>query len=171
METATRAWTRYSTEQQAAALAVLAENGDNAAAASRETGIPETTIKEWRAARTSLPPANLVAEMKAQRADQWDKLQDAGIARALEKLPEANARDAAIIAGIAVDKAALLRGESGPAADPETLARLELFRARYAQAQQLHVHIHPPAQTDGPVPIVLQPHETQGKPGDSEGAG
>lgn len=103
---------RYTDADVAEALAILAEHGGNAAAASRTTGIPEATIKDWRNGVVSAPPPEAVAAKRAERAARWDALQEAGVAQALTQLPNASARDAAVVAGIAVDKAALLRGES-----------------------------------------------------------
>ncbi len=154
---------RYSTDEQAAALVALAENGGNVEGTAAATGIPASTIRHWRDADVKPPPASLVAQEKLRRAANWDRVQDMAVEQVLTRLPEASARDAAVVAGIAVDKAVLLRGDGATAADPEAAARIEMFRARYAASQALHVHVHlaPGQVPNGPAPIVLEPLENK----------
>lgn len=146
---------RYGNHEQAAALAVLAECGGNAAEASRATGIPEQTLRDW--GHGSIRPAdpNLVAEMRAKRAEKWDALQDAGVAKSLEKLEDSNAYHCALIAAIATDKAALLRGEatsiSASVEVSVTLTPADLDAARQLLAQ-LPSAPSPPALLLTPAP-------------------
>jgi transposase-like protein len=136
---------RYTDEEAAQTLVLLAENGGNVAKTARDTGIPEQTIRHWRDGTIYVPPPEVVEQMKLARAAGWDVVQADAVAQTLEKLPEASAYQAALIGAIAVDKAALLRGEATvihSTADDERQARLrELYAARRK-------------------PIVVQPIET-----------
>ena len=97
--------------------------GRSLRAASRDTGIPLATIQAWAAEWRDPPPAPLAppevyeAVYETIRTDKkaeviqaaWD-LASAAFQRAKAALPDASARDAATVAGIAVDKAQLLSG-------------------------------------------------------------
>lgn len=158
-------WTRYSTEEQASALATLAENDGNIAATSRATGIPPQTLRQWRDAVVSVPSPDLVEQQKLTRAARWDEVADAGLDQALEKLPEASARDAAVIAGIATDKALLLRGQPTSITERRDDPRIaELRKLFCALAEQ-----QPAPQQ--PAPIVLTDAKTAEIPAKSEESG
>jgi hypothetical protein len=109
----TRPQRRYTDDEIAEALSVLAETHGDAREAARITDIPESTIRAWADGKHRAITQELALAKRVQRAAAWDALQEAGVAQALAQLPNANARDAAVVAGIAVDKAALLRGEPG----------------------------------------------------------
>lgn len=93
--------------------------------AARETGIPLATIQGWAAVWENPPPAPLAPpevyeavyeDVRTSKkgeviAAAWD-LASAAFQRAKEALPNASARDAATVAGIAVDKAQLLSGDA-----------------------------------------------------------
>ena len=134
-----KTWTRYSAEEQAAALAALAENNGNVDKTAAQLGIPHSTLRTWRDATVAVPDANIVTQQKLIRAVKWDQVQDMGVERALEALPTASARDAAVVAGIAVDKAALLRGEATQVVEHRDDARLAAFRERYAKVRPVEL--------------------------------
>ena len=142
-----KTWTRYSAEEQAAALAALAENNGNVDKTAAQLGIPHSTLRTWRDATVAVPDANIVTQQKLIRAVKWDQVQDMGVERALEALPTASARDAAVVAGIAVDKAALLRGEATQVVEHRDDARLAAFRERYSKVRPVELT---DAKTAGP---------------------
>lgn len=90
---------------------------------ARETGMPIATLQRWVEAWENPPPAALAppevyeqvyADVRTSKrgeliAAAWD-LAAAAFARAKDALPDASARDAATVAGIAIDKAQLLSG-------------------------------------------------------------
>ena len=95
---------KYTDDDRMKAVVTYAVMGSGAAV-SRETGIPERTILDWRKSdwfNTAL------AEVRAEKQDeyiaQYDKLITEGTRIALDKLPDASARDAMIIAATANDK-------------------------------------------------------------------
>jgi hypothetical protein len=165
-------WTRYTPEQVTATLVTLAEHRGNVRATARTTGIPASTIRMWRDGQcdpNNLPSAETVQLAKATRAVRWNRVTEAALDVVEDTVDDLSAYQAALVAGIAEDKAALLRGDTGPVADPETLARLELFRKHYAAAQQLQVHQHlhlhmaPGAPTEpAPVPVEVKALEQGG---------
>jgi transposase-like protein len=155
---------RYTDEDAIQALAVLAEQGGNVAATSRATGIPEQTLRDWRDGNVYVPPPEVVAKRKRAQAETWDDLQSAGVARALEKLSSASARDAAVIAGIAADKAAQLRGE-GPGSGPAVVVNVNAVSVSLtpddiAAARALLANCAPLSVTTG-----TMPHSPQDEPG------
>lgn len=166
MDAAPSRYTRYTTEDQQRALIILQENDGSYAATERATGIPATTIRSWVDGRVQSVPVNLAQEEKLKRAEQWDKLQDAGISRALEKVGDASAKDAALVAAIAADKAAMLRGEGtgsgtqvtvnvAPISISLTPADIEAARALLAGVRPL-----PPAQVAQALPPASGPENS-----------
>ena len=110
---------KYTDEDRMNAVVLYATKGTGSAV-SRETGIPETTISLWRKSDWW---EGAIAEVRSEKQDvyiaQYDKLITEGNTIALEKLPEASARDAMIIAATANDKLRLclnqpttIKGES-----------------------------------------------------------
>ena len=116
-----RTYTDADREQVRAALAL---NGGDVRKTARQTGIPRTTVITWRdkpkpEGIDALPPAVVEAAVEQIRQDKrgeiialaWDLAADA-LRQSLVALPRASAQAAAIVAGIAIDKAQLLMGEA-----------------------------------------------------------
>lgn len=114
----------YTDEDRERARVALEMHGGNVSAASRETGIPRVTLIEWRDgwaadAAAPVPVEYLPAAVEYIRQDKkgeiinaaWD-LAKAAFAQAQTALPNASAKDAATVAGIAIDKAQLLNGDA-----------------------------------------------------------
>lgn len=114
----------YTDADKERARVALDSHGGNLSAAAREADVPRATLQEWRdewaaAAALPIPAEYLPAAAEYIRQDKkgeviesaWN-LAVAAFQRAKEALPEASARDAATVAGIAVDKAQLLSGDA-----------------------------------------------------------
>ena len=95
---------KYSEEIKRKALAHYAVTGKGSDV-SRELGIPETTICGWKKTDWWV---SALEELRSAKQDeyiaQYDKLITEGTKIALDKLPDASARDAMIIAATANDK-------------------------------------------------------------------
>lgn len=126
----------YTDADREAVRVSLTMNGGNLRAASRSTGIPFSTIKTWHdkpepEGIEALPPAVIEAASEQIRAGKkgeviaaaWD-VAKAAFLRAQDALPKASARDAAIVAGIAVDKAQLLAGDATERLDVRAILAL-----------------------------------------------
>ncbi len=102
---------KYSDEQRMAVAVQYAVSG-NAKQVAKDTGIPRTTIVGWKGQDWWV---DAVEQIRAQNTDKAlakyaqmvDKAQDI----ALEKLPDASAAQASIIAATATDKARLLQNQ------------------------------------------------------------
>ncbi len=102
---------RYSDEDRAQALAALAANNGNTNKTAEQIGVPEATLRLW--AKTSAVPAEVCEQKKKDLASRLDDLAHAlidDLARP-ERIAEADYQKAATALGIAMDKAALLRGQ------------------------------------------------------------
>ena len=112
----------YTDEDRERARVVWEATGGNASATARETSIPRSTILAWMNAPPPAPletfPAEIVESVvETFRQDKkseiigaaWD-LAKAAFDQAKAALPDASAKDAATVAGIAIDKAQLLSG-------------------------------------------------------------
>lgn len=112
----------YTDEDKERARVALDSHGGNVTRAAKEASVPRATLQEWRdewaaAAALPVPAEYLPAAAEYIRRDKkgevieaaWN-LASAAFQRAQEALPDASARDAATVAGIAVDKAQLLSG-------------------------------------------------------------
>jgi transposase-like protein len=133
----TRKRQRYTDQQQAEALALVQANGGDTAATSAATGIPEATLRAWRDGERRPPVVQLCSEKKEALAEQFEALAERAVQVADAKVESASARDAAVIAGIATDKALLLRGEATAIVQHQDDARLAELRARYVEAQRV----------------------------------
>ncbi len=102
---------KYSVEQRMAVAVQYAVSG-NAKKVAKDTGIPRTTIVGWKGQDWWV---DAVEQIRAQNTDKAlakyaqrvDKAQDI----ALEKLPDASAAQASIIAATATDKGRLLTNQ------------------------------------------------------------
>ena len=115
----------YSDEDRETARVAWEATGRKLRPTARETGIPLGTLQRWVEVWEDPPPAPLAppevyeavyADVRTQEKSKvitaaWD-LASAAFQRAKEALPEASARDAATVAGIAIDKAQLLSGDA-----------------------------------------------------------
>jgi len=115
----------YTDADREAARVAWEQAGRSPRGAARATGIPLATIHGWAVGWESPTPAPLAppevyeavfADIRTQKkgeviAAAWD-LASAAFQRAKEALPDASARDAATVAGIAIDKAQLLSGDA-----------------------------------------------------------
>jgi len=118
---------KYS-DQQRMEVAVLYAVTGNAKQVAKETGIPRTTIVGWKGQDWW---QDVVEQIRAQNTDKAlakyaqmvDKAQDI----ALEKLPDASAAQASIIAATATDKGRLLLNQptsiTGKSTSIDDLAR------------------------------------------------
>ena len=115
-----KAGSSYTDEQRREALSLYAVKGV-ASVVSRQLNIPETTICHWRKSDWWLSG---LEELRSQNQDEhiaaYHQLVREGLKVALDKLPDASAREAAVIAAVATDKAQLLqnrptaiRGDTG----------------------------------------------------------
>ena len=95
---------KYSDDQRMQAAVLYAVHGVGSIV-SREMNIPETTISNWRKQDWW---DTAIAEVRSEKQDyyiaKYGELIEEGTRVALEKLPEASARDAMIIAATANDK-------------------------------------------------------------------
>lgn len=113
----------YTDADKERARVVWESNGHSLRGTARDAAIPLATIQNWAAVWENPPPAplappevyeavyqNIRTDKKSEAIEAaWD-VAVAAFQRAKEALPDASARDAATVAGIAVDKAQLLSG-------------------------------------------------------------
>ena len=105
-------------------LQALAECGGNAAAASRKTKIPARTLRDWKANLF----ADEFAEVRREKRtgfidDVWAVAQEA-VKQVKAERGEASAKEAALIAGIFIDKALVMGGE------PDTISETRVKDVR-----------------------------------------
>lgn len=155
---------QYTAQGQIDALAALAENNGNIAATSRQTGIPEQTLRHWRDGTVRVPSPELVEQQKLIRAAKWDEVQDCAVDQVIAKLPEASAYHAALIGGIACDKAAVLRGEATAIVEHRDDARRARLAERYGQ-------LHPVTPTHEQNGTAIGPAEPTGTAEQQENKG
>ncbi len=104
----------YTDTEKAQALAAFTATGNNASRASKVTGIPRKTIAQWAAGThgvksiENLPALRKDAELTL--ADKFDAVAHSLVDAMPSKIDGASLQQTAVSAGIAVDKAALLRG-------------------------------------------------------------
>ena len=92
---------------------------DGASEASRQTGIPESTIHQWM---KSPEFAELRERTKAQVADEWWAGVQHGFRRVIEAFDqEADVQKKATAAAILFDKVAMLRGEATARSETRSL--------------------------------------------------
>jgi len=101
---------KYSDDQRMEVAILYAISG-NAKKVAKATGIPRTTIVSWKKADWW---DNAVATVRSEKADEhrakYSELVDKAQRVALEKLPQASAAQASIIAATATDKLRLHDG-------------------------------------------------------------
>ncbi len=103
---------RYTDEMKAEALAALTANAGDLSKTAREMNLPRKTLESWSRGLRGEPPANMCQDKEADLASRFE----AFVGRVLELTTDADIQKAPldrrmVAAGIAVDKAALLRGK------------------------------------------------------------
>ncbi len=119
---------KYSDQQRMEVVVLYAISG-NAKKVAKDTGIPRTTIVGWKKAEWW---QDAVTSVRSEKADEhralYSELVDKAQQVALEKLPEASARDAMIIAATGTDKIRLHDGMptsiNGKSEDIQALTKL-----------------------------------------------
>lgn len=127
---------KYTPEEKARVLAVLAANDGNVKRTSRETNVHENTIRDWKkqAEKGALAPAVKAAlpAATASAVDDWERVRDKSLISIEEGLDAGtvSSKEAVTIFGVLTDKIRLARGEatarvetnqSGPS--PEEMGR------------------------------------------------
>ena len=101
---------KYSDDQRMEVVVLYAISG-NAKKVAKATGIPRTTIVGWKKAEWWEDAVTAVRSEKAdEHRDKYSELVDKAQRVALEKLPQASAAQASIIAATATDKLRLHDG-------------------------------------------------------------
>src|SRR5437870_4809811 len=104
---------RHSPEVKARALAILKSNQGNWRKTESETGFSRSTLKSWAAMAERTPGfPSLVMEKDEILASKLLEASNMAVDRVFEALPKASAKDAAIVAGITIDKRQLLLGRA-----------------------------------------------------------
>ena len=125
----------------------------NLSSISRAIDIPRKTLSDWK--QTDWWD-EIVAEVRHAKSDEhiarYVQLVDEGQRIALEKLPEASARDAMIIAATATDKARLLLNQptsisSNSASMSELQAQFEALAANHKAIQSTVIAVQDDAET------------------------
>jgi len=103
---------RYSDADKATALELLRANGGNLSRTSRETGVPVSTLHEWKKGEhLSETVPELRKEKRGTLASQLEAIAWKILDVLPDKLEDASARELATTLGIVIDKAQLLRGQ------------------------------------------------------------
>lgn len=130
----------YTDDERAMALAMLAANGGNTKRTSRDTAIPESTLRCWRDGERHPEARAASLAMTGSLADAFENLARRCLAAVTDaKLAEADLLDLMRCSGISVDKMRLLRDEPtavvcgddyGALSDAELERRIEEAEAR-----------------------------------------
>lgn len=148
----------YSDKEKAEALAIYDTLGGNLTQTAKKTGVPKSTLKEWRDGRINSDCAEIRTEKKAQLADLFENLAYSLIESVDEStITQMHGQQRITSAGIAVDKMRLLREQptniNANTQTPEQLAKKyreylinegiaperaeEIMREEYPEVQQL----------------------------------
>ncbi|HEX7002181.1 MAG TPA: transposase [Trueperaceae bacterium] len=129
---------RYTDNDRATALAVLDSNGGNIARTARETGISQSTLRDWRD-DPHPDTAELRDQKRAALSDLWEEVARAYIARALDHaaVNDTTAQSAVTVAAIATDKLQLLLGKPTEISKHEHERRETPAAALEAAAEEL----------------------------------
>lgn len=114
---------RYTDAEKAAALVVLDFCEGNVTETTRRTGVPESTLSEWRDGRINDAVPAIRDEKRKSLADSLEELAFKYVEGFLKTAGDVSARDA-IALGIVIDKMQILRGapdsiSKSLSADPE----------------------------------------------------
>lgn len=110
--TSTRRSRNYSDAEKAKTLATLDLCNGNLSETSRRTGVPLTTILDWRDGKIPDDVSELRDNKRRELADRFEDLAHLYITQATNTFDASKGTQAITGAGIAVDKMRLLRGES-----------------------------------------------------------
>ena len=154
----------YTDQEQADALAALQANGGNVNRTAAALGIPEPTLRMWASGTRRPFDRALYEQSKTALADRFEAIISQAIGVVQEKLPDASAAQAAVIAAIATDKMLLLRRDgdeghtvSATATESAALSPDALAAARVLLAQ---VFVPSPSPLDA-APEPISPYLTQ----------
>jgi transposase-like protein len=101
----------YSDEERAAALAALKANGGNLELTSKQAGVPRNTLKRWVKHPDHAAPAHLRQKKSRDLGAKLTDLAHQIVDSMPGKIRRASLRDAAVSAGVAIDKARLVQGQ------------------------------------------------------------
>lgn len=128
-DTTKQARRRYSDEDRATALALLALNGGSVTAVANATGFPDSTIENWRDREQNAAVPKLRDMKTADLADKLESIAHQCVDLMPDRMPDASLRDLAGAMHLAVDKMRLLRGDPTAITEMRQLSDDEL-RAR-----------------------------------------
>lgn len=115
----------YTDKERAHALAVLDVCEGDASEASRKLKIPRRTLAEWQSGRIArVQTASVRQEEKENLADAFERVARLCVTRLTESdiIEKCNRpSELSTVAGTAVDKMRLLRGQAPPGADADSL--------------------------------------------------
>lgn len=148
---------RYSDAERAEVLAALVANGNNVQRTAGSTGVPAATITYWAKGQCHPSVANLSEQKKAPLADLFETF----VSRVLSLTTDADIqgatlRDRFTAAGIAIDKARLLRGEPTAINEEREDGKLAEFRKRYAALHATDASADPGTDHDSQ-PVLAAP--------------
>ena len=107
---------RYTNNERANAVAAVAVGGGSVHGTAKKLGIPETSLRQWHKGQRCRQVLPLSEQKRLELADRFEEVIHQAVEVVVEKLSEASAAQAAVIAGIACDKMLLLRREGAVAA-------------------------------------------------------
>jgi transposase-like protein len=135
---------RYAPEVRVMAVAACIANAGNVKKTSRETGIPHGTLLHWYRGTRHPEVAEELPETKRTLVDQIDSLVQKLVDSVPDKIDEANLSATTVSIGILIDKAMLLRANSGAPTEPEQPIDLDLLTPE--QVEQLYGWLSAAAQ-------------------------
>ena len=134
-----RKYNTYSDAEIAEALAALDANDGNVYATVRQTGIPETTIRQWAKGLCRPIPAELRENAKAVLADHCEAMVWKLLEHADDKYDQMHPSQAIVGAAILIDKVSKLRGEATQVVEHRDDSRRAKFRERYGNRHRVVV--------------------------------
>jgi len=124
--------TEYTDDDRARAVALFQANGGNAKRTAQLLGVSRSTLRGWigkirteRVASTTgvarMPPAELVQDRSLELGNRFEDVAVLALGEGMEEaILKSSAKDRAVVAGIATEKAQLLKGR--PTNRNETLS-------------------------------------------------
>lgn len=127
---------RYSDDDRSSALAALAANGGDVAGTAARLEIPRKTLESWARGLRHPEAAQSCLEKKEPLAEAFDRIASRILGGVTDKkIRDANLQQTLTSAGIAVDKARLLRGEPTSIEENRDDERLRRLRERYGDPE------------------------------------
>jgi transposase-like protein len=105
--------TTYSEQDKARAYVVLTANGGNIKRTARDTGLPESTVRNWSREFETNPPAKEAVETELTTGDyvgQLSTVRDEALVALRKKIPSMSGQQLAVAFGILEDKLTRARG-------------------------------------------------------------